>query len=237
MFIGLGIPVTQGYGLTETSPVIAANPLENNIPASVGLPLPGVEINISSEGELLTRSPSIMLGYWNNPDATSDMIDQEGWLHTGDKARIEDEHVFITGRLKEIIVLSTGEKIPPTDMENAIVLDPLIEQAMVIGEGKPYLSVLIVPNPEQFVQLCRTNGLKPDDESNYSNPLILENVLQRVKNKLSAFPGYARVHRVVVLHEPMTPENGLLTPTLKLRRNRILLYFSDEVSGLYSGHE
>jgi len=237
MFIGLGIPVTQGYGLTETSPVIAANPLENNIPASVGLPLPGVEINISSEGELLTRSPSIMLGYWNNPNATSDIIDQEGWLHTGDKARIEDEHVFITGRLKEIIVLSTGEKIPPTDMENAIVLDPLIEQAMVIGEGKPYLSVLIVPNPEQFVQLCRTNGLKPDDESNYSNPLILENVLQRVKNKLSAFPGYARVHRVVVLHEPMTPENGLLTPTLKLRRNRILLYFSDEVSGLYSGHE
>jgi long-chain acyl-CoA synthetase len=236
LFIGLGIPVTQGYGLTETSPVIAANPLENNIPASVGLPLPGVDISISDQGELLTRSPSVMLGYWNKPEATADMIDEQGWLHTGDKACIEDEHVFITGRLKDIIVLSTGEKIPPTDMENAIVLDPLIEQAMVIGEGKPYLSVLVVPDPEQFLQLCQSNGLKLNDERNYQNNVVLEQVLQRVKKQLTSFPGYAKVHQVAVLHEPMTPENGLLTPTLKLRRNRILMYFSDEVTGLYSGH-
>ncbi|WP_456417794.1 AMP-dependent synthetase/ligase [Thiolapillus sp.] len=236
MFIGLGIPVTQGYGLTETSPVIAANPLENNIPASVGLPLPGVEVEISDQEELLTRSPSIMIGYWNKPEATAEMIDAQGWLHTGDKARIEDGHVFITGRLKEIIVLSTGEKIPPTDMENAIALDPLIEQAMVIGEGKPYLSVLVVPNPEHFEQLCRSSGLKPGDEENYKNEAVREQVLQRVQEKLSAFPGYAKIHKVAILNEPMTPENGLLTPTLKLRRNRILMYYTDEVADLYSGH-
>jgi len=236
MFIGLGIPVTQGYGLTETSPVIAANPLENNIPASVGLPLPGVEVKISDQEELLTRSPSIMIGYWNKPEATADMIDTQGWLHTGDKARIEDGHVFITGRLKEIIVLSTGEKIPPTDMENAIALDPLIEQAMVIGEGKPYISVLVVPNPEHFEQLCRSSGLKPGDAENYNNKAVREQMLQRVQEKLNAFPGYAKIHSVAILNEPLTPENGLLTPTLKLRRNRILMHYSDEVAELYSGH-
>ncbi|WP_456376678.1 AMP-dependent synthetase/ligase [Thiolapillus sp.] len=236
MFIGLGIPVTQGYGLTETSPVIAANPLENNIPASVGLPLPGVEVEISDQEELLTRSPSIMIGYWNKPEATADMIDAQGWLHTGDKARIEDGHIFITGRLKEIIVLSTGEKIPPTDMENAIALDPLIEQAMVIGEGKPYLSVLVVPNPEHFEELCRSSGLKPDDAGNYTNEVVREQVLQRVQEKLSTFPGYAKIHNVAILNEPLTPENGLLTPTLKLRRNRILMYYTDEVAELYAGH-
>lgn len=236
MFVGLGIPVTQGYGLTETSPVIAANPLENNIPASVGLPLPGIEVDISDQEELLTRSPSIMLGYWNKPEATADIIDEQGWLHTGDKARIENGHVFITGRLKEIIVLSTGEKIPPTDMENAIVLDTLIEQAMVIGEGKPYLSALVVPNPEGFDELCRSLGLRIGEERNYKDETLVEQVLQRVQQQLSAFPGYAKIHKLAILHEPMTPENGLLTPTLKLRRNRILMYYTDEVTDLYSGH-
>ncbi|WP_456448644.1 AMP-dependent synthetase/ligase [Thiolapillus sp.] len=237
LFIGLGIPVTQGYGLTETSPVIAANPLENNVPASVGLALPGVEVQVSEQGELLTRSPSVMLGYWNRPEATAGMIDTEGWLHTGDKARISDSgHIFITGRLKEIIVLANGEKVPPADMENAITLSPLIEQAMVIGEGKPYLSALVVPNPKAFEALCQSLGLRPDDEENYRNPLVLDQVLQQVQEQLTSFPGYARIHKLAILHEPMTPENGLLTPTLKLRRNRILMYFSDDVADLYRGH-
>ena len=237
LFIGLGIPVVQGYGLTETSPVIAANPLENNLPASVGLALPGVEVRTSDQGELLTRSPSVMLGYWNRPEATREMIDPDGWLHTGDKARIaEDGHIFITGRLKEIIVMANGEKVPPADMENAITLSPLIEQAMVIGEGKPYLSALIVPNPQAFEALCQSLGLHPGDEENYRNPLVLDQVLQQVQEQLASFPGYARIHKLAILHEPMTPENGLLTPTLKLRRNRILMYYSDEVADLYRGH-
>ena len=203
----------------------------------MGLALPGVEVQISEQGELLTRSPSVMLGYWNRPEATAGMIDTEGWLHTGDKARISDSgHIFITGRLKEIIVLANGEKVPPADMENAITLSPLIEQAMVIGEGKPYLSALVVPNPKAFEALCQSLGLRPDDEENYSNPLVLDQVLQQVQEQLTSFPGYARIHKLAILHEPMTPENGLLTPTLKLRRNRILMYFSDDVADLYRGH-
>ncbi len=236
LFIGLGIPVVQGYGLTETSPIIAANPLENNVPASVGLALPGVEVKLSEQDELLTRSPSVMLGYWNRPEATREMIDEEGWLHTGDKARIADDgHIFITGRLKEIIVLANGEKIPPADMENAITLSPLIEQAMVIGEGKPYLAALVVPNPDLFAALCRGNGLRPDDNC-YRDKAVNQLVLAEVQEQLKSFPGYAKIHKVSILHEPMTPENGLLTPTLKLRRNRILTCYSDEVAALYSGH-
>ncbi len=237
LFIGLGIPVAQGYGLTETSPVIAANPLHDNIPDSVGLPLPGVEIDISSEQELLTRSPSVMLGYWNNPQATRHMIDAEGWLHTGDKARIDDTgHVYITGRLKEIIVLANGEKVPPANMENAIILDPLIDQAMVIGEGKPFLSALIVPAPHAFNSLLKKLQLDPDDLQSLRDPRLCRQMLERVQARLSAFPGYAQIHHIAILKEPLTPENGLLTPTLKLRRNRVLMHFSEEVTALYADH-
>ena len=119
-FIGLGLPMVQGYGLTEASPVLAANRLDDNIPDSVGPALPGVEIRIGGDDELLARSPGIMLGYWNKPEETRAAIDAEGWLHTGDKARISNSHVFISGRLKEILVTSTGEKIPPGDVEAAI---------------------------------------------------------------------------------------------------------------------
>ncbi len=237
LFIGLGIPVQQGYGLTETSPVISANPLEDNLPASVGIPLPGVEVKLGEENELLVRSPAVMLGYWNNPEATAAMIDTDGWLHTGDKAHIDDNgHIHITGRLKEIIVLATGEKIPPADMENAIALDPLIDQAMVIGEGRPYLAALVVLNPEAFARLAEELDLDPDDPSSRRDPRVQKAALIRVQERTREFPGYARIHRVAVLDEPMTPENGLLTPTLKLRRNRVLECHSEEVARLYEGH-
>lgn len=237
LFIGLGIPVQQGYGLTETSPIISANTLEDNLPSSVGPPLPGIEIKTSDQGELLTRSPSVMLGYWNNPEATAGIIDDEGWLHTGDKVSIDEaNHITITGRLKEIIVLANGEKVPPADMENAIVLDPLIEQVMLIGEGKPYLSALLVPNPDQFASLCDELGVEAAAEDRYENEKLQQLFIERINEQLKAFPGHAQVYQVAILQQPMTPENGLLTPTLKLRRNRILNHFSDEVLSLYKGH-
>ncbi|MBL3526519.1 MAG: long-chain fatty acid--CoA ligase [gamma proteobacterium endosymbiont of Lamellibrachia anaximandri] len=228
LFIGLGVPILQGYGLTETSPIITANPLEDNVPASVGRVLPGIETKIGENDELLSRSPSVMLGYWNNPEATSDVVDSEGWLHTGDKVRIENEHIFITGRLKEIIVLANGEKVPPADMEMCIDLDALFEQAMVIGEGKPFLTALIVLNKEA----CKAESIDPTDSSEQQ----LELLTARVASHLGSFPGYARIRRIALVQEPWTPENGLITPTLKLRRSRILEQHSAEVETLYSGH-
>ncbi len=226
MFIGLGVPIVQGYGLTETSPIISANPLTDNIPASVGVPLPGVEVKIGEDDELLTRSPSVMLGYWNNPQATSETTDEDDWLHTGDKARIESNHIFITGRIKEIIVLSNGEKVSPSDMELHITLDPLFEQAMVIGEGKPFLSAIVVLDHKS----CERFGIKPSD-----TPETQEVVLRQIAKRIDSFPGYAKVQKAIVIAEPWTVENGLITPTMKTRRRRINEKYEAKITALYEG--
>ena len=134
IFIGLGVPILQGYGLTETSPVVAANRLEDNVPASIGRALPGVEVKVGPKDELLVRGELVMAGFWNNPEETQRVLDEEGWLHTGDRARIEDGRIYLTGRLKEIIVLANGEKVPPMDMEIAIAADSLFDQVVIIGE-------------------------------------------------------------------------------------------------------
>ncbi|HEC16363.1 MAG TPA: long-chain fatty acid--CoA ligase [Sedimenticola sp.] len=236
LFIGLGIPVQQGYGLTETSPVIAGNTLDDNIPASVGAPLPGIEVKIGDNDELLTRSPSVMLGYWNNEQATREVIDDDGWLHTGDKARIEHGHIFITGRLKEIIVLANGEKVSPGDMEMAIALDGLFEQVMVLGEGKPYLAALVVLETAQYRLLVESLNLSPDDEATLRNKSLHQALLKRIQNQLGCFPGYAQIRRLAVTPEPWTVDNGLITPTLKLKRNCILDAYGPLVEELYRGH-
>ncbi len=228
VFIGLGVPILQGYGLTETSPIISANPIKNNLPASVGVNLPGIETKIGADDELLCRSPSVMLGYWNNPSATTEIIDGEGWLHTGDKVRIEDGHIFITGRIKEIIVLANGEKVPPADMEMCIALDSLFDQVIVIGEGRPYLSALLMLNPKACEQLSI-------DPSDISEALELR-LIKRISQQLDSFPGYAKIRRVSIVNEPWTIENGLMTPTMKIRRSRILEHYKDRIDLLYAGH-
>jgi long-chain acyl-CoA synthetase len=237
LFIGLGIPILQGYGLTETSPVIAANRLEDNQPASVGAPIPGVETLVTDQGELLTRSPSIMIGYWNNPEATAEIIDRDGWLHTGDKVAIDTEgHISITGRMKEIIVLSNGEKVPPADMESAIGLDDLVDQVMVIGEGKPFLSALVVPNPDAFAQVADDLHLDPANQKTFRDEQVVELFMQHVAERTRQFPGYAQIRQIAVVPQAWTPDNGLMTPTLKLRRNRILKHHQKETDRLYAGH-
>lgn len=233
VFLGLGLPLTLGYGLTETSPVISGNRLDDNDPASVGAPLQGIQVRIGEDDELLTKSASVMLGYWANPDATAKIIDGEGWLHTGDKARIENNHIYITGRLKDIIVMANGEKVPPADMELAIALNPLFEQVMVIGEGRPYLAALVVLNAEQWSVLASTLGL---DTKLLQDKRACNAVLQKISAQLRSFHAYAQVRRVALSLEPWTVENGLLTPTLKVRRNLVMTRYSDLVEKLYEGH-
>jgi long-chain acyl-CoA synthetase len=232
-FIGLGLPVIQGYGLTEASPVLAANRLDDNIPDSVGPALPGVEIRIGGDDELLVRSPGIMLGYWKKPEETRAAIDAEGWLHTGDKTRISNSHVFISGRIKEILVMSTGEKIPPGDLETAIVQDPLFEQALTVGESRPYLVALLVLNQEEWKKIAASLNLKADDPQSLSNPAAQNAVMQRIKSALRDFPKYARIRAVYMTLEPWRVENGLLTPTMKLKRNELLKRFADKIDELY----
>ncbi len=232
-FISLGLEILQGYGLTETSPVISVNRPGRNDPASVGEPLRGIEVRIGEQDELLVRSPGIMLGYWNNHAATAAMIDSDGWLHTGDQARIEDNRIYITGRIKDILVLSNGEKIPPADMESALCLDPLIDQALVVGEGRPYLAALVVLNPDLWFGLAREFGLDPFRRESLADERLQKKVLARIQARLHDFPGYAKIRRVALMLDPWTVDNGLVTPTLKVKRPRVLEHCRKEVEALY----
>lgn len=234
LFLGLGLPLQQGYGLTETSPVITGNRLDDNILASIGTPLHGIEVKIGDNGELLSRSPSVMLGYWDNKEATEKTIEPDGWLHTGDKARIDETgHIFITGRLKEIIVLATGEKVPPADMEMAIALDTLFEQVMVIGEGKPALSALVYLEKEQFMKLLNELELNQNGKEILKNKTLLSALLNRIQKQMHSFPGYTQIHHVGIVPAPWTVEDGLVTPTLKIRRMAILEKYAELVDSLY----
>jgi long-chain acyl-CoA synthetase len=235
VFIGLGLPVLQGYGMTECAPVVCANRPGDNVPASVGAPIPGVTVRIGEHDALLVKGPNVMLGYWNNAEATRQIMMADGWLNTGDTARIDAEgHVYITGRLKEIIVMSNGEKVPPVDVENAILHDPLFEQVMLLGEGKPYLTALVVLNADHWQALAREDAL-PEDAQALTSRKAQELALQRIAVQLKPFPGYAQVRRVALTLEPWTIENGMLTPTMKLKRALVMEKFNAEIDRMYVG--
>lgn len=235
LFMGLGLPLCQGYGLTEAAPVVSVNLLGNNDPESVGLPLAGVEVRIGEDQELLVKGPGNMLGYWNNPSATAEVIDGEGWLHTGDIARMEQGRIYITGRIKDILVLSNGEKVSPGDMEMAILLDPLFEQAMVVGEGRSFLSALVVLNTERWPELARDLGLDATEGVALTDPRLEKRLLLHIGRTLQGFPGYAKVRRVAALAEPWTVENGMITPTLKVKRHEVLRRYQDRLEAIYAG--
>jgi len=237
VFIGLGLNLIQGYGLTETSPILTANPENANDPGSVGMPLRGIELRIGENDELLARGPVIMLGYWNNEEATHDVIDAEGWFHTGDKARIENNHVYITGRLKEIIVMANGEKVPPADMEMAIALDTLFEQVMIIGDNRPYLTAMIVLNEEQWAAQASNLKLDAQDPNAPASASFEKLVCDKIAEQLSEFPGYAMIRNITCVLAPWTINNELITPTLKLKRNRIMERFATEIEKMYEGHQ
>jgi long-chain acyl-CoA synthetase len=236
VFIGLGVPIVQGYGLTETSPVVSANPLDANIPASVGVPIRGVQVRIGDNDELLVKGTGVMLGYWNNHAATAQMIDHEGWLHTGDQARIDaTNHIYITGRLKDILVLSNGEKIPPADMESAIALDPLVEQVMVVGEGRPYLTALLVLDGDSWTGFAQDQGVDPLDPRSLQDARVVAAVARRVRAALKDFPGYAKIRQLHLSLQPWSIDDGLITPTLKVKRPKVLERFSAQVEAMYQG--
>jgi long-chain acyl-CoA synthetase len=234
-FIGLGLPLLQGYGLTEASPIVTANKLEDNVPASVGLPLPGVEVRLGAQEELLVRGPNVMLGYWNDEKKTREAIDADGWLHTGDQARIDaDGHVYITGRTKEILVTSTGEKVPPADIEMAIAEDPLFDQVLVIGEGKPYLAALAVLNADVWRGMAAELHVDPAQAGVLERPEVRQAAIDRIQARLGRFPSYARVRGVSLALEPWTVDDGLITPTLKLKRRVLEKRFAPRIEALYA---
>jgi long-chain acyl-CoA synthetase len=236
-FLSLGLPLIQGYGLTETAPVVCANTLEHNIPSSVGSPLPDVQCRIGHDNELLVKSPGLMTGYWNLPDKSKEVIDSEGWLSTGDVVEMKTGDIYIRGRLKEIIVTSTGEKIPPADLEMTIVGDPLFDHVMVVGEGMPYLAALLVLHRSQWEELARKCGLDPIDVASLHAPAARRAIVKKLQVLLREFPGTARIRRVGLLLDEWSIKNGLLTPTLKLKRGEIETRYAETIKELYKGHD
>lgn len=231
VFIGLGLPILQGYGLTETSPLLTVNRAADNQPASVGQAAPGTELKVGDNNVLLARGPQVMLGYWNNPEATQAILSADGWLNTGDQARIDPSgHVYITGRIKDIIVMANGEKLPPVDMELAIISDSLFEQAMVLGEGKPYLAALVSLNLEQWHKLATQSGFAAD---NPNTEAVHKLLLERIAARLNSFPGYAQIRRIAATLTPWSVDSGFLTPTLKVKRVKVLEHFNRDIAALY----
>ena len=236
VFVGLGLPVCQGYGLTEASPLLAVNLLDKNDPASVGPAVPGVEMRVGDNNVLLARGPNIMMGYWNNPEATRAILSEDGWLNTGDQVSIDERgFIRITGRIKEIIVLGNGEKVPPVDMELAIQMDPLFEQVLVYGEAKPYLSAIVVLNDEEWSRTASEAQLDPSLEGE-NKEKSEKYLVQRIGKLIKGFPGYALVRKVAVAREKWTIDNGMITPTLKLKRNVIFQKYASAIDNMYKGH-
>jgi long-chain acyl-CoA synthetase len=193
-------------------------------------------VKLDEQGALLIRGPNVMLGYWQNPEATRQILGPDGWLNSGDMARIDAQgHVYITGRLKEIIVMSTGEKIAPVDVETAIVRDPLFDQVLLLGEARPFLSVVAVLNADEWKKVAAERGLAPD-ASAMGRTETHQLVLERIRVQLKALPGYADVRRATVTLEPWTIENGMMTPTLKLKRAQVMEKFNAEIDRMYAGH-
>ncbi len=231
-FLGLGLPIVQGYGMTESAPIVSVNTPEDNDPATVGRALAGVEVRIGENRELLVRGPNVMRGYWKREEDTNKAI-TEGWLHTGDQAAIEQGRIRILGRVKEIIVTSTGEKIAPADLELAITADALFEQAYVFGDNRPFIACVVVLSRSEWRRLAGGLQLDPDTAESLQSSLARETVVQRVRDLTRSFPHYAQPRAVVLTLEPWTVENTLMTPTLKIKRNNLAAHFAAEISQLY----
>ena len=233
-FIALGITLLQGYGLTESSPVISVNTIKRNRPDSIGLPLRGVEVFIGEDDELIVRGDNVMMGYWNNKKATNGTMMPDGWLKTGDKASIDEQGFLrIIGRIKDILVLANGEKVSPADIEAAIGKEELFEQVLVVGEGKPYLSLLAVLNKSAWGGYSKKYGYTDKD---LQSDEVKEKLLQKAKAQMVDFPGYARIHKITPMFKEWTLEDGLITATLKKKRAKIKQKFAKEINNMYKGH-
>ncbi len=231
-----GVPLVQGYGLTETSPVISVSTPRACRTGSVGQALDGVEVKIAADGEILTRGPHVMLGYWKQPQATAETINAERWLRTGDMGSLDaDGFLRITGRKKELIVTAGGKNIAPAYLERLLAEDPLILQALIIGDRRNYLSALVVPNIEALNSELANRGLAqaPLAET-LADPRVLELFRERIDARLSVVAHCEQIGRFTLLSRGFTVEHDELTPTLKLRRSVIQQHFAREIEALYA---
>lgn len=230
-----GVLLLQGYGMTESAPVITTGTQAANKLGTVGRALPGVEVRIAADGEVLTRGPHVMLGYWKRPTDTAAAI-ENGWLRTGDIGELDDEGFLrITGRKKELIITSGGKNIAPAYLESLLIADSLILQALVVGDRQNYLTALIVPNRGPLERELAARGVPVPSESELlTHPSIIELYAERIAERLTEVSQYEQVQRFTLLPRSFSVDQGELTPTLKLRRSRIAENFAQEIAAMYA---
>ena len=228
-----GVPLLQGYGLSESSPVISISTQKTSRRGSAGKPIPGVEVAIAEDGEILTRGPHVMPGYYKNAKATAEII-KDGWLYTGDYGRIdEDGFLYITGRKKEILVTSGGKNVAPVYLESLLTQDPLILQALIIGDNRNYLTALLVTNNEALRSEAFSRGISAELDGLHTRPEVMALVQERVNQRLACVSSFEQVRKCTLLSRPFTIEAGEMTAKLSLRRKVIETNFAAEIEAMY----
>jgi len=238
-FLAAGIPIYEGYGLTETSPVIAANTSRALRLGTVGRPIPGTKVRIAADGEILVAGPGVFRAYWNQPQGTAEVL-TEGWFHTGDIGTLDaDGFLTITDRKKDLIVTASGENVAPQAIENRLKTDKFIANALVCGDRKPFLTALLVPNFDNLIRYARLKKIDFLSSCDLVNhPKVLELLRRRVEQLQEGLPGFQRIRRFTVLSRDFSAEGGEITPTLKVRRQVVAAKFRALIDGMYltGGH-
>lgn len=235
-FHAAGILIVEGYGLTESCPVLTFNRIDHFRFGSVGQPIPGVELRIAGDGEILARGPNVATrGYLKQPEATAETFGPEGWLHTGDIGRLDDEgFLYITDRKKDLIVTAGGVHIAPQPIENRLKADPLVSQAMIYGDRRPYPTALITLDPQALGHFAREQGILVDDPVALGrHPKVRERVARAVEETNAELQSYARIKRFAIVPAEFTEEGGELTPTQKVRRRAVAEKYRGLIEGLY----
>ena len=237
-FYGAGLTIVEGYGLTETAPVLTVNPFEAPRFGTVGPPLPGVDLRIADDGEILARGPNVMRGYYHRPEATAAVL-VDGWFHTGDVGRIEpDGFLVITDRKKDVLVTSGGKKIAPQPIENVVRLHPLVNEAVLLGERRRFPALLIVPDfaalDHRLRELGRPAGTREELVRRADVIALYQAIVDGVNQGLAQFE---RVKKVALLPEEFSIARGELTPTMKVRRRAVEQRWSGIIEGLYAEPE
>lgn len=233
-FHAAGLPLLEGYGLTESSPVISFNNTESFKIGTVGRTIENVEVRIADDGEILTRGPHVMQGYWKNPTATAETI-RDGWLHTGDVGKLDDEgFLSITDRKKDLFVTSAGKNIAPSELERLLTSDPFIDQAVVYGDGRHFISALIVPNEVSLKAEAQKFGCDWDVANGFvTTPMLIDFIQSRIDSVMQVVSQPERVKRCLLLEKPFQLAADELTATMKVRRRHILAKYERELAALY----
>ncbi len=234
-FNAAGLTILEGYGLTETSPVLTCNNFDTLRFGSVGKAISGTEIRIAEDGEILVRGPQVMLGYFNNEAATKEILDQDGWLATGDIGHLDaDGYLFITDRKKDLIVTAGGKNIAPQPIENAFVADKYVAQVVVIGDRRQYLSALIIPDLENLRTFAAEASLGVETDAELiQDPAVQALFADLVEKKNRNLPGFTQIKKFTLLAKEFTLDDGELTPTLKVKRFAIATKYADVIAAMY----